>query len=129
MRAASFLLAFGLALAACTTDRAGPVAPASTSGVAADTASAPSSSPPDGGALPDELVACTADSDCVAVDRAGCCHNGWKEAVLAQKADAYADAYKCTQPGTLCTRIMVRDLRVPKCDATSKKCVMATASP
>jgi hypothetical protein len=68
---------------------------------------------------------CQKDADCVAVPRAGCCHNGWKEAVAASQRDAYEKANACTiTPRPVCPMYIVRDPRIAKCDAQSKLCVL-----
>jgi hypothetical protein len=68
---------------------------------------------------------CAKDADCVAVPRAGCCHNGWKEAVAASQRDAYEKANACAiTPRPVCPMYIVRDTRIAKCDAQSKLCVM-----
>ena len=69
--------------------------------------------------------ACRADADCVAVPRAACCDNGWKEAVAASRADAYARDYACKQtPRPFCPLYKVRDTRVARCGATDHLCEM-----
>jgi hypothetical protein len=102
---------------------ASTTASATASATPSASASAGGFTPPNDRTLPNDLVACSADADCVAVDRAGCCHNGWKEAVAAKKVSAYNDAYKCTVQHQMCPMYMVNDGRTPKCDAT-KKCVL-----
>jgi len=68
---------------------------------------------------------CHADAECIAVPRAGCCHNGWLEAVAATQKDAYAKANACTMTTRpVCPMYIVRDARVPKCDAPSHLCVL-----
>jgi hypothetical protein len=71
------------------------------------------------GAAPAYLRNCRKDSDCVAVDRVGCCHNGWKEAVAVTAKEAYADSFTCPEQSPICPMYLVRDLRVPECDSTS----------
>ncbi len=92
-------------------------------------ASAPEAGPAattdvDGG-LAARFRSCNADPDCVAVPRAGCCRNGWNEAVNASQKDAYEQAYACTRtPRPICPMFMVRDTRVARCNAQSHLCEM-----
>jgi hypothetical protein len=113
-------------------------APSPSASEAAADASAATASQDDGGAeagavgavgsvdggIPAQFRACTMDSDCVAVDRVGCCHNGWKEAVAASQKDAYASSFTCPQPHPVCPMFLVRDLRVPECDNATHLCTM-----
>jgi hypothetical protein len=71
-----------------------------------------------------QFRACTLDSDCVAVDRVGCCHNGWKEAVAAGQKDAYAKSFTCPEANPMCPMYLVRDPRVPLCDNAAHLCTM-----
>jgi hypothetical protein len=145
-------LAAALLLAACaqsqppstTAPVASASAPAASAGAPepAVTASAPAvarSAPP---ALPAETVAaasndpgvpgvdpqfrsCKADGDCVAVRRAGCCFNGWMEAVARGQEAAYAQANACTRvPRPACPMYRVRDMRIPKCNAPTHLCTL-----
>jgi hypothetical protein len=68
--------------------------------------------------------ACQADADCIAVPRSGCCHNGWMEAIAATQKDAYEKAYACKQAHVICPMFIVRDVRVPRCDAQTHLCKM-----
>jgi hypothetical protein len=74
-------------------------------------------------ATPDYL-SCSADSDCVAVDRAGCCHNGYKDAVNASQQEAYRAANACTTEHHMCPMFMIVDKRVARCNTTLKRCEM-----
>jgi hypothetical protein len=65
---------------------------------------------------------CAADKDCIAVDRIGCCRNGWKEAVAASQAAAYAASFHCPDPHPVCPMYLVRDDRVPVCDRVQQLC-------
>ena len=122
------------------TGAAASVAPAATASapepvVAASTPSAPASAPP-ASSEPDATAAsppgvdpryraCSSDADCVAVRRAGCCYNGWQEAVAATQAAAYSQAYACTRTRRpACPMYIVRDTRVARCDAASHLCTM-----
>jgi len=71
-----------------------------------------------------QFRACTADTDCIAVPRASCCDNGWKEAVAASQKDAYAQANACTRRRPICPMYRVRDRRVPYCDPQAHLCTM-----
>jgi hypothetical protein len=77
---------------------------------------------PDGGTA--QYRACQADSDCVAVKRNGCCFNGHLFAVNAAQKDAYAQSFTCPQRRPMCPMYMIRDRRLPKCDASAHLCVM-----
>lgn len=77
----------------------------------------------DGGA-PAQFRACTMDSDCAAVPRAGCCRNGWMEAVAVSQKDAYAKAEKCSEPHPICPMYIVQDKRVALCDNATHLCTM-----
>ena len=72
--------------------------------------------------LPAQFRACQSDSDCVAVPRAGCCDNGWKEAVAASQTDAYAQANACTRQRPMCPMFKVRDRRVAYCEPQTHLC-------
>ncbi len=68
--------------------------------------------------------ACAVDADCIAVDRVGCCHNGWKEAVAVTQKDAYAASFTCPDPHPICAMYIVRDMRQPRCDAATHLCTL-----
>jgi hypothetical protein len=70
-----------------------------------------------------QFRACQVDSDCVAVQRVGCCHNGWLEAVATSQQGAYTHSFVCPKPHP-CPMYVVRDTRVPKCDADTHLCTM-----
>ena len=69
----------------------------------------------------DYIFACQEDSDCVAVPKAGLCRNGIKEAVNRHHLQAYQEAFSKTRRGA-CTFLLIRDRRVARCDAASKRC-------
>lgn len=94
-------------------------APAPASAAAAE----PTSGEPSAG-VGTQFRACRSDRECVAVPRAGCCDNGWKEAVAASQKDAYAQANACTRQRPMCPMYRVRDRRVPYCDAQAHLCTM-----
>lgn len=54
------------------------------------------------GAAAPEYLSCSTDYDCVAVDRAGCCHNGYKDAVNKNQIGAYQNANACHDPHRMC---------------------------
>ena len=114
------LLAIALApLAAC----------AETSPSGAVAAPASSAAPPvpdtlDAGGAPARFLACRADTDCVAVPRVGCCHNGWNEAVAASQKDAYEASFVCPEAHPICAMFIVRDARQARCDKVSGLCVL-----
>jgi len=68
--------------------------------------------------------ACSKDEDCVAVDRVGCCHNGWKAAVAVSRADAYASSFACPELHPMCAMYIVRDARVARCSERTHLCTM-----
>ena len=77
------------------------------------------------GGLAAQYRSCQADADCIAVPRAGCCHNGWKEAVNASQKDAYEQANACASTRRpICPMFMVRDTRVARCDMQLHLCEM-----
>src|SRR5258708_3468603 len=64
-----------------------------------------------------KITACSADSDCVAVPRGGCCNNGYLEAVNKHHTRAYANSTKCTaNPRPMCPQFLVHDTRVAQCN-------------
>jgi hypothetical protein len=81
---------------------------------------------PDAGA-PAQFRTCTFDSDCVAVDRVACCHNGWKESVANSQKEAYAKSFTCPQAHPICPMYLVHDARVPQCDNATHLCTMTRA--
>jgi hypothetical protein len=115
-----------------TADAAPTSPPAPTPSASADSSSdAGASQEPGPGPMgatdsgaPAQFRACTLDSDCVAVDRVGCCRNGWKEAVAASQKDAYAQSFKCPESRPICPMYMVRDKRVAECDNGTQLCTM-----
>jgi hypothetical protein len=82
---------------------------------------APTGTQDDAG-VPARFRACSADADCVAVPRVGCCHNGWNEAVAASQRDAYAASFVCPEAHPICAMFLVRDTRVPRCDGPTHLC-------
>ncbi len=76
--------------------------------------------------LKKSIQACSADDDCVAVPKGGCCDNGWLEAVNKHHVKQYENATKCTaNPRPMCPMYLVHDTRVPACVAN--KCTMVDA--
>src|SRR5580692_5151485 len=81
--------------------------------VAATPEAGPATSSDADGGIAAQFRSCNADADCVAVPRAGCCHNGWKEAVNVSQKDAYEQANACTRTQRpICPMYMVRDVRI-----------------
>jgi hypothetical protein len=75
--------------------------------------------------VPAQYRACRADADCVAVPRAGCCDNGWKEAVAASQKSAYERAFACAiTPHPMCPMYIARDTRIAKCEPKAHLCVL-----
>ncbi len=73
---------------------------------------------------PASFRSCHSSADCVAVPRVGCCHNGWNEAVAASQRDAYAASFVCPEAHPICAMFIVRDTRVPECDAATHLCTL-----
>src|SRR5947209_7812959 len=59
------------------------------------------------------FLACSSDSECVAVERAGCCHNGYKDAVNRSRVAEYQAANACKDLHVMCAMFFVNDDRVP----------------
>lgn len=68
-----------------------------------------------------DYLACQSDSDCIAVPKAGCCNNGYKEAVSKVDLDAYKAAHACKEERPMCAQFIIDDRRVARC-STAKKC-------
>lgn len=71
-----------------------------------------------------ELYQCDTDSDCVAVEKAGCCPNGFLVAVNKDEVKAYDDNYACTARPKFCPLFVVNDTRVAQCDGSAHQCQM-----
>jgi hypothetical protein len=71
-----------------------------------------------------ELYSCTTDADCVAVDKAGCCPNGYLVAVNKEQVKAYYTQYACLTPPTACPLLVVHDTRVAQCNFSTHSCEM-----
>jgi hypothetical protein len=82
----------------------------------------------DAGGAPARFRACSVDADCVAVPRAGCCHNGWNEAVAASQKDAYRASFVCPEAHPICAMFIVRDTRAPQCDPAAHLCTLRTVA-
>ncbi len=95
---------------------AGPLAPAPTPAPTAPVAGMEDAGPPA------QFRACAADTDCIAVPRVGCCHNGWNEAVAASQKDAYAASFVCPQAHPICAMFLIRDKRSPRCNEATHLC-------
>lgn len=83
----------------------------------------PSTTAPAAAAVP-EYLACSTDTDCVAVDRAGCCHNGYKDAVNTKQIEQYRAANACNEEHRPCPMFRILDKRVARCDTALKRCEM-----
>jgi hypothetical protein len=113
--------------AAAPTDTSAPAAAtAAPTASATDTATSPVATPTPSDA--NDYKTCAADSDCEAVDRAGCCNNGFKEAIAHGKGDAYRKANACTKK-VMCPQYIVRDTRTVACNATKHECEMVGRAP
>ena len=88
---------------------------------ASDEPTAPEPAATDAGA-PAQFRACAADTDCVAVPRVGCCHNGWMEAVAVSQKDAYAASFVCPEAHPICAMFIIRDRRVARCNTAAHLC-------
>ena len=71
-----------------------------------------------------DYLTCNADTDCVAVPREGCCHNGYKDAVNKSKIGSYRAANHCKLTNPMCTQMIVDDRRVAQCNGVSHQCEM-----
>lgn len=74
-----------------------------------------------------EYLACSANSDCVAVPKAGCCNNGYKAAVNRNFVEQYKAANACKEQGVRCAQFLVNDTRVASCNTEAKQCEMIAA--
>ncbi|HEX6835984.1 MAG TPA: hypothetical protein VF334_05390, partial [Polyangia bacterium] len=71
-----------------------------------------------------EFYTCQTDSDCVAVEQAGCCPNGYLVAVNQGEVNAYDTTYACTDADPICPLFVVDDKRVAQCDFSTHQCQM-----
>ncbi len=71
-----------------------------------------------------EFYQCQTDADCVAVEKAGCCPNGYLVAVNKDEVEAYDTKYACTTPPASCPMFVVNDTRVAQCDFQAHQCQM-----
>ena len=71
---------------------------------------------------------CATDSDCVAVEKAGCCPNGFLVAVNKDKVEAYDKTFACTTPPQMCPLFVVHDTRVAQCNHAKTACEMIDPS-
>jgi hypothetical protein len=72
--------------------------------------------------VPDSFRACQVDTDCIAVLRNGCCHDGRNEAINKGSVDAYKSSFTCPVPNPRCPMHLVLDRREPACDAAGHAC-------
>lgn len=70
------------------------------------------------------VYTCKLDTDCVAVPKAGCCDNGWLDAVNKDEVVAYDAFYACTNPAPICPASKVVDARIAECSNATHKCEM-----
>ncbi len=71
-----------------------------------------------------EFYTCNTDADCVAIEKAGCCPNGFLVAVNKDEVKAYETKYACTTPPATCPLFVVHDTRVAQCDIPNHQCQM-----
>ncbi|MDB4967767.1 MAG: hypothetical protein JWN44_3456 [Myxococcales bacterium] len=71
---------------------------------------------------------CAADADCVAVEKAGCCPNGFLVAVNKDKVKAYNTTFACQTAPQVCPLFVVNDKRVAQCDFQKHQCQMIEPS-
>lgn len=71
-----------------------------------------------------EFYQCNVDADCVAIEKAGCCPNGFLVAVNKDEVKAYAAKYACTTQPAVCPLFVVDDTRVAQCDIPNHQCQM-----
>jgi hypothetical protein len=89
-------------------------------------ANPPAADPGDAGLA--AFQACQTDSDCVAVPKVGCCHNGYKEAVNVTQKDAYQASFTC-QIRPMCPMFIIRDRGIPQCDSATHLCKLVQPQP
>jgi hypothetical protein len=75
-------------------------------------------------APPPEVLACTTDAECVAVDRNACCPDGTKEAITAMAVEAYRASFQCPNAHPLCPMDRVLDTRIAECSNANHTCEM-----
>jgi hypothetical protein len=68
------------------------------------------------------VFSCQADRDCVAVPKAGCCHNGYLEAINANQVELYNLIHACADSDAICPALQVHDTRVARCAPASHQC-------
>jgi hypothetical protein len=71
-----------------------------------------------------DYLTCKVDSDCITVPKAGCCNNGYKDAVNKDKIDSYRAANTCKIKNVVCAQVIVNDRRLAQCNRTSHQCEM-----
>jgi hypothetical protein len=122
-------VASGVPLASAAVTATAATGDASAPGDAAASGTSPAAASLEADAGPAAAFqACKVDSDCVAVPRVGCCHNGWKEAVNVAQQDAYAASFTCPRR-EMCPMFIIRDQRVPRCDPAAHLCAMVRLQP
>ena len=76
----------------------------------------------------EDFYSCGSDSDCVAIDKGGCCPNGIKVAVNKSEVKAYEKDTACENPPATCPLYVIDDTRVAECNTSTKKCEMVDPS-
>lgn len=76
-----------------------------------------------------DYLACKVDSDCVAVPKEGCCHDGLKDAVNKNAIDAYRTANACKLKNPICPQFIMNDKRVARCNVSTRQCEMVQPQP
>jgi hypothetical protein len=106
-----------------------PTASSTATATATPRPSASASAAPSASSAPDPIYACQSDADCVAVPRAGCCNNGYKEAIARGQEEAYRAAHPCARKRMICPQFVINDRRQPLCDSAEQQCVMVGGAP
>jgi hypothetical protein len=83
--------------------------------------------PLDAAPVPESFRTCQVDSDCAAVLRNGCCHDGHNEAINKASIDAYKASFTCPIALPRCPMHLVLDRREPACDAATHACKLVSA--
>jgi hypothetical protein len=70
------------------------------------------------------IFSCSVDTDCIAVPKAGCCHNGVLAAINTSEAEAYDVCFACTDPAPICPLFQIKDTHVAQCNRAAHSCEM-----
>lgn len=68
------------------------------------------------------VFTCKLDTDCVAVPKAGCCDNGWREAVNKSEVETYESLHTCAEASPVCSHLQVHDTRIAVCSNATQRC-------